>query len=422
MAVTLDTELASPQAVGPRSGVPERRLQARSHQLTELQQRLDEATTAGLLPHVALARDPAAVQAAVARGEAWRHRGAASADRVIVVGEPGAVAAARVLACAGDTAGSTAGNTAGTPGGNTAELVFIDQPDTRQVQAALAGARRPRLVVLAGPQWVRTLAEALRPQVRTATVFADEAEHPLLALASEPAEAVVAPGAADARFGVVGPAALALAGFARLPGAPLAAALSTMEARCHASGVRGNPALRLGALAAELGQGHGLFTPTLVVGGTRMQTWAAWASRAWAALSSRAIPAGDGAAPSYLARGACPLVLLAGDEALVQRVIAGPRDLWLAGICLSTDGGAAPDAALATLVDAHLRHAVRDGRPVVRLLLGDTEAPDLAALSWLWLQAAVMAAALDPIDPLTMDAADDWRNLVDDLAAGSQAR
>ena len=65
---------------------------------------------------------------------------------------------------------------------------------------------------------------------------------------------------------------------------------------------------------------------------------------------------------------------------------------------------------------------MRDGRPVVRLLLGDTEAPDLAALSWLWLQAAVMAAALDPIDPLTMDAADDWRNLVDDLAAGSQAR
>lgn len=399
MRFSLDTQLSSAQAVGARAGVASARSALPGSQLAALLQRVEEAARAGLLPHLDAARDPEQGQAMVARGLAWRHRGARSADRVVLVGEPGACAAAALLARAA----------------GAADMLIVDQPAAELVQAAQVGAKRPRMVVLEGPPWVGELARRVGEGVATWTVFREAGVRP----GAEPdlpegAEVVVAPGAADARFGAVGPAALALAGWARLDGTDLAQALAGICLACTGAGQRSNPALRLALLAHELARGPGLTLPVLLTASPRLADWASWAARAWSAFSARPVPETGG----YRARGSTPLVVAAGDEALIQRLIAGPRDHWVLALDRQAEASDALGLLARDLVETHVRQLVRDGRPVVRLDLRDDGPLAQAELAFLWTHAALLAAALDPVDPLTMDAADDWRALLAGHRAG----
>ncbi|MCK6504776.1 hypothetical protein L6R53_15450 [Myxococcota bacterium] len=387
MRLTLDTQLAAPQIVGARAGVAPARSGWSGARLADVVERVRQAADAGVLPHLPLAADARRIQALAARGQASRRKGGKGADRLVIVGEPGAARAVALVGAVRD------------PGA----LAVVDQPDASLVDAALAGARAPRLVVLEGPAWVAELAAHLAPRARGVTVF------------REPGEAGAAPGddaweeagAADPRFGVTGAAGLWVAGFAGVEGTELAAALGPAAEELLRVGPRQNPALRLAVLARELTDLHGLHTPVLLGAQRRLTDWAAWAGRAWAALSARSVPVEGG----YQARGAAAVVVPAGDEALVQRLIDGPRDHWTLRIERSPLADDPLDTLARSMLDAHTTQLVRDGRPVVRLHLPGDGPLDLAVAALFWSQAALFAAALDPVDPLTMDAADAWRRL-----------
>lgn len=394
MRFSLDTQLSTPQAVGAHAGAGGPSGGWSGARMTDLVQRVEQAAAAGLLPHLALAADPARVQDLVARGQAWRRRGSKGADRLVVVGEPGAAMAVCLLGVVQDPAA----------------VVWVDQPDRRRVAAALAGARHARLLVLEGPAWVAELAAAMAPGARGVTVVREPGEGGALAADEVWEEA----GASDLRFGPTGAAGLAVAGFAGVEGLAMAAVLEDTVHALTRVGTRQNPALRLAMMARALTDQHGLHTPVLLSAHTRLLAWAGWASHAWAALSARSVPATSG----YHARGAAPLVLPAGDEALIQRLIAGPRDHWTLRMDRALAADEPLDALAGRLLDAHMTQLVRDGRPVARLHLSGDGPVDLAAASLLWSQAALYAAALDPVDPLTMDAADAWRRLQDEGPPG----
>lgn len=387
LRLNLDTQLAAPQVVGARAGAGASRGGGSSARLADLVARVQQAADAGLLPHLPLAADAARVQALVARGQAWRRQGSRGADRLVIVGEPGAARAAALLGAAQDPAA----------------VAIVDQPDPALVQAAFVGARHPRLLVLAGPAWIGELATHLAPRARGMVVVHEPEEPPGL-----PADEVwPQAGAADPRFGVTGAAGLVVAGFAGGDGAALALALGQAVEGLARVGVRQNPALRLAVLARELSDQHGLHTPVLLSARQRLGAWSAWASGAWAALSARSVPTVGG----YQAHGAAALALPAGDEALIQRLVAGPRDHWTLRIDRAPAADDPLDGLARGLLDAHTTQLVRDGRPVVRLDLQGDGPLDLAVAALFWSQAALFAAALDPVDPLTMDAADAWRRL-----------
>ncbi len=362
--------------------------------LAELHGRLAQAESAGLVPHLGAARRPDHVATWMAHGARWRRGGAASTDRLVLLGEPGAVAALRVLHA----------------GGPDAPVAVVDRPDPDQLAAALAGAKRPRLLVLPGPPWVMPVAHALRDRVKAVTFLAGDA----LALADLPpdlsawprAESIDEPGCSDPRFAAVLAGALCLAGFARLEPQPLQAALTDMAAACDRRGIHDNPGFRLGAVAARFAAVHALTLPALLVPRAALDPWASWASRCWAAFSCRAVPVAGGVTP----RGGAGLVVRSGDEGMVQRLVEGPRDLW--ALLLEVEGDRPLDRVGRAVLQAHHQQLVGDGRPVVRLGLRDTSAATRLALSLLWMHAALVAAALEPVDPLTMDAADAWRERV----------
>jgi len=387
--ISLDLDSTTPAVVGARAGVPPHRLQALTGALADLLARLSDAEGSGLLPHLTLARQPGGMARWVAHGAAWSAPGRKRNDRLVLVGEPGAVDAARLLA----------------PPGTGRALAVVDRPDPRQVAAAFDGAKRPRVIALLGPRWIGELTGLLAERAAAVTVFDGEAEGAVL----PDAEQVTVAGAADPRFGFLSPASLSVAGFGGVSPDALVAAAGAGLAACTDPAVRHNPAARLGALAAHLAVIEGLPVPLLLSPDASLDRFAAWASGAWAAITCRLVPVPSGQAP----RGAAPLVARLGDEAMIQRSLAGSRDLWAVSLRASGDDGHGPVAALrGRLADAQRRQLVEDGRPVARLSVSGGGPPARLALALVWVQAALIAAALDPVDPLSMDAADDWRDRI----------
>lgn len=396
MRFSLDTKATTPERIGARDGVPAARLQALARPLFDLQARLDEATAHGLLPHLALTADQ--VSDWMGQGAAWREGGRRAVDRVLVLGEPGAVAAALALL----------------PADASSRVAGIDRPELAAVDLALAGARRPRLLVLHGPAWVLPFAATLAPRFSALTLLSEEPLEPAASAALPEADCRVAPGSCDPRFGVLGAASFLLAGFAGLDPQPLRAALDERRLASRLQTLKDNPGHRLGALAALLAHA-GFAAPVLVVGAPGLDAWARWAAGAWTAIKSRAVPVPGGVA----ARGGlCPRVRL-GDEAAMQGLLEGPRGGF---VLVLEQRGEGPEARWAQALSATLRAQVaRQQLPLVAVLVDDPSPATRLALSDFWLQAALVAAALDPVDPLTMNGADAFRELLVEALAASSA-
>lgn len=393
MRFRLDTRLSEGSTIGARGGLVLDEGSALGQRLVGRLQEIRQALDEGVLPALRLATDRGQARAAMELGSSWRGGGRSAPDRLIVVGEAGAVAAATLLARA-------------LPG---TALAMVDRPDRASVVAALAGARRPSVLALAGPRWVQTAVKAM--QVDPARV--------LIAL-DEPAEVSswgrpwVAPGAADGRFGSFGPAGLGLLGWAAAGDPDLLAA--TVEALIEVgeavSGVasRSNPAVRLALVARGMEAADASCAPALVASTANLQAWASWAASSWMALRSRSAPRGTAFEPL----GGTPLVCAAGDEAAIQRLCEGVRGPW--GVLLGIQGPPADDLAAErqALLDAQGRVLSNHGRAAVSVQVRDDAAPALAQLSVWWSVGCLLATAVDAADPLTMDAADRLRQ---DLSA-----
>ena len=388
MRFRLDTRLSEASSIGARAGFVLDEGSALAQRLMGRLQELQTATDEGLLPALRLAADGAAVRGAIETGAGWRGSGRGAADRLVLVGEPGAVAAAALLA-----------RSLG-----VADLAWVDQPDLRLLHAALSGARRPRLLALAGPRWVAEAARASGLERARIIVALDQDEPGL-----DWGQPWVAPGASDARLGAVGPAGLAVLGWAGGASEALIGGMS--EALVEALDVvrgaasRANPSLRLALLARGLEAADPASAPALVAATPALRRWASWAASTWLAVRSRSAP--RGAAVELM--GATPLVCAAGDEAAVQRLCEGARGPW--SLLLGIEG--LPADALAAealaLLNAQASLLSDHGRPAVRVLLRDDAPATLAQLCVWWGVGCLLAASLDAVDPLTMDAADRLR-------------
>lgn len=385
--VDFDHAFTMATAVGAR-GLRREALQALVPRVGRGQDRLATAKAGGQLPYAAPDRANRAKRAAELAG-CW----AREVERMVVVGEPGAARAAMLLArAAGDR-----------------DTIVIDSPDPEALDRVLAAQGRVGLVVLDGPRWVRDLGGMLAERAVATWVF--DADGP-------PAEPWMPPrGArfeggdgADPRFGVIGPAALALAARAGANLDAIVAALDQAEARCLAPALFTNPAWRCAATIYAFGQ-EGVVATALLAPGGLMAAWAAWAASAWAAVAVKSVDRGALRAPG----GQAPQVVAVGDESWVQRLVEGDPDLLTFALWADDPGVDRPVGRVSawylarSMLGAHIQQLVEGGRPVLRIRLSDLSPASLAAASYLWLDAVVALAVLCGADPLAMDAADRWR-------------
>lgn len=387
--IQLDPDLAFVRAQVRGAGVDRRALRALQPRLSAVHAQLEAAADEDLLPHRGLVRHPERLAPALQATRGWK------ADRVVVLGEPGAVGAATLLACQG----------------GLRPVVGVDGPDPALLRAALAGAEAPALVVLDGPAWVRRVATAMAPRFESIAVFVgDGTAGDGWALGGQ--APIEVPGAADARFGVVGAASLGLAAWAGHDPDCIVAEISSMATRCDSRGVFDNPAFGLAAVALELSGPHGDALPIVMLPTSRLSAFGLHLARAWTAFSARAVEQGN----VRRLVGATPVVFTAGDEAMAQRAVEGPPEAWLLALWVDDPGGddAAAWEVVRTLTEAHVKQSVRARRPVVGLRLSDLEPGTVAAASYLVVHAGLTLAALRGLDPLAMPAADALRDLQED--------
>ncbi len=367
-----------------------------------MQEELEDAHRAGLVPHTLQARDRGAAAAARAVAARWP-------DGLLVIGEPGAIAAARLLA-------------EGTPAEASGRRVwFADGPDAPTL-SALAD-RRPHLVLLDGPDWVRQLGVSLHAVTSGATVFSgDGTERDGWTLPAAPR--IDGIGASDARFGVLGAASLALTAAVGGDVDAVMEAAERMADRCAAAALFDNPALNLAAVSWALALDHRLFEPVFSVDGPRLEAWAAVVARAWGAITS-GTPGSAANGDLRRAGGFFPRVTRAGDEAQMARLLDGPSDAWVISVTAEPPPTAEPTPGAelrARLDQAQHRLLIQGGVPALRLRLGRDDAPTLAGATLLFLHAATALAVLRDVDPLAIPAADRLRELQDPSFGDNGAR
>lgn len=377
LRLNLDYALTLANAVGVWGGVDQRQLRAQIPKMNAVHAALLAAGDQGW-PHTrALSGDP------LERAGAWAEARRSAGDRVVVLGEPGAVAAARVLAS-----------------GLAAQPRWVDAPDA--LEDALADGPA-HLLVLDGPPWVRWLAASSAGRCSGLTVAGDEPT-PL-----DGAELL--PGPADARFGVLGPAALALALLGGADGQGVLDEARSVARRCAHPALFENPAYLWAALMVA-GRESGLERLAFLLPTARLEPWAAWAARAWVSLTSRA----DTRSGVRVHGGVGAITARLGDEALIQHILAGPRDLLGCAVVVDDGGGASALAgerwALSrALLTAQVQQMSRVGRPVIQIRLPSLKPGMIAGLSVLVLHAALAVAIASDLDPLAAPAAAAWRAL-----------
>lgn len=381
LRLNLDYTLVLASRIGTVAGVEERQLRGQLAKINAAHAALVAVGDTGW-PHLRCLLDPR-----LAELTAWVEERERAGERLIVVGEPGALAAARVLMSAGP---------------RPVTVSWVDGLD-----AVLPGADGGPAHVLAldGPEWVGTVVRDLAPITSGLTVAGERDEHGL-------GDAARLRGPVDARFGVFGPAALALALMAGVDvEAALAEGLATAR-RCGVAGLYENPAYLWAALL-HAGRERGLERVQLLLPSGRMSAWGDWAVRAWSSVTSRAETRGG--VRVHVGWGATAVRL--GDEAALQHVMGGPRDVMV--VALNVEQGGAVDAAGQRrwslgreLMTAAVQQLSREARPVLQVRSPSLGAPALAALSALTLQTALTLAHLQDIDPLATPAVALWRALV----------
>ncbi len=319
--------------------------------------------------------------------DAWVEARRAEALRVVVLGEPGAVSAARMLSSLAPDPGA---------------ITWVDGMDG--LEAALGGAPA-HLVVLDGPPWVRWLAESLGGRAKGATVVGGEL--PIAGL--EGAETL--PGPADAALGVLGPFALAAAALCGAAIAPIVEEAIRARQRCASMALFENPALLFAAVLVAARE-HGVERLVFLLPSGRLEPWAAWATRAWSSITTRGAARANVRVPA----GVPSIAVRLGDEAMIQHLLGGPHDLLGCALVLDDDGaqdleGRRRWGLARSLLTAQFMQLCRDGRPVVQLRVPTLDPAMIAGLSVVCLHAATATALASDIDPLLSPAVQLWRTL-----------
>lgn len=376
--ITLDTSLALARAVGAWGGLEHKDLRAQISRINAAHAAIVGAGDAAW-PHIsALAEGPALAQAL-----RWGAARRAGGEPLVVVGEPSAVGAA--MAVLGD-----------------ASVRGLDSLDGFAVEAAFAGGRPPHLLVLPGPDWVIELADAVADRSSGCTVAGDA--HLLSGAESLPPLSNVA-------FGALGPVAWALAARAGQDVAGLLAEGLRMAQRCSSPALFENPAYLLAATVLACRE-RGADRLALLLPVARMLPWAAWAERAWGALTARR----EQRAGVGLLVGTPTFSAMLADEARIAALAGGPNDvvslaLWAEdpGAHWTLRDGQPAWERTRSLHQSQVRLLAHGGRPVVQLRLPALTPGWLVALSFLTLHSALVVAMGGEGDPRVLPGVDLWR-------------
>jgi hypothetical protein len=133
----VDHQLALTSVLGAGRGLESRRLSSLAPTLHAVHSILEDARSQGQVPLCAQDLEREA-EWAESRLEDWRD----DTDRLVLVGEPGAIRGLTGLASAGDLR----------------QIRWIDGPDPYAMEVGLQGAESPRIIVLGGPGWIPRLA------------------------------------------------------------------------------------------------------------------------------------------------------------------------------------------------------------------------------------------------------------------------
>lgn len=304
----------------------------------------------------------------------------ARAEVIVVVGQPGALLAVRAWL------------DALAPG---ALVRFVGGPDAELLDAG----RGVALVALVGPDWVDAAVEAAVAAGRPVVVAGptpDDLEDGEVVDPPSGGLWLDDPHAGDGRFGILGAAALVIAGFAGIDVAALIDGADEMLVACTKPALTENPAYSyaLGCIYAE--RELGLRVPAHVTSNPRLETFVVWAARTWATTMTGASSVAGLRARS----GGAPLAGLLGDEELTELLLEGPREFLLT---TWEHGPSAHDDALL---------AVSRDRPSVRILLFGGDARAMGAAAALMCRAAIAGGLLTDRDPRTLVSLSRWREAV----------
>ncbi len=398
LRIAIDTSTALAGVVGEGVGFSRLHLQNQLGRFKGIHGDLESAITDGLLPHIDVWLDEEGAIRAQARASAWQQ----SAGRVVVLGTPDAVAAARVLSLLA------------APGtGRSRNIRWISSTDPSVVQSAFHPRDGNWLVVLDGPDWVRRMAVGLMDRVVGTTIFVGDGT-PEDQWTLPGAELVVDAGSADPRFGIMGAAALTLMAVAgNDPKAAQEGVSGAMKA-CRRTGLFDNPAYRLAALLNTASETLLLDQVVCMLCTPQLQHWAEWLCNAWSAITTFV----DDQGSFQVRAGHRPRWIDLANESALERQVSGPANHLTLAFWVDDPGQDVAIGELDTawlmareLMNQQIHQLVTAGRPVIQVRI-PTLAPDaMAELSVLFLHGLLAMVAGRGGDPLAMNAADAFRRM-----------
>ncbi|MEC7948536.1 MAG: hypothetical protein VX265_13310 [Myxococcota bacterium] len=331
---------------------------------------IDEAVEAGLVPHLLHARDTRLGSAVGKLVRTWR-----PAERLVLLGDAGAVAGAAVL---------------GVPDGT----VLLSDP----AAAMEADVRGAGLIVLGSAPWVvacRRMLGDMAAQVWQVDGDGTASTSPR----RKGQRRIQVAGGADVRFVTCSPIALALAVLGGAEPDGLVRMLHSVgDALCSRARAE-NPALAIAALATGLLEVHGRGAPALLVPAGLLET-ARHGARIWQAFTTRPRPA----PPGWRAPAGVPIAVSRGDEAAAAPLLHGPGDLWV----VQVTGGC---GTAGRLDDAWKRALMDAGTPTVQVGGASATPEKRLALLGVLTHAALLTALQLQLEPLALPGADRLREV-----------
>jgi hypothetical protein len=318
-------------------------------------------------------------------------------DRVVVVGEPGALDGVLGLASLG----------------NSDRIRCVNGPDAAQITSAFDDTESPLLLVIAGPIWVISLAQGIAPEKAAVTVISGDGTGESPVGLSSDWGLVETAWAVDARFGRLSGLGLALAGWAGLDLERILYVATEQLKVCERSEMMQNPAYLLSALVQGFEEDLDLQGMLGLVPLGSQAHWARGLCNLWSSMTAR-----RGQGPQQISSMGATSWMLPGDEAAVQGLLGGSERRWSWTIWseeMPADMALGPRESVwsmcRSLMRAQIQQLVESGCPVIRLRLARMEAEQLVSVDVLFLVAAMTLGALRGYDPLAMPAADRLREL-----------
>jgi hypothetical protein len=371
-------------------GLGRKRLLSGLGRLRDVHELLRRGAEDGRWPHLHLP-DAAALDAVRATAADLRAR----ATTLVVVGQPGALAALRAVT---DAVGEgSRPRWVSTP--DSAHLAALDTADTAWL-------------FLEGPAWVDRVAEWAVGNGRV-VAMAGAGEH------EAPPDGwwISDPVAGDGRFGALGMASLVCAAWAGVDVDSLVGGARDMAAACERPALLENPAYTLALATVFAERDLALSIPVHLATSGRLEAFAGWLVRMWGAVLSHASPV-DGVVRHAGAAGVPGVV---GDEELVQVLLVGPRDkfvtVWEPAVAPDALGG--PEAVAQGRAFQELWD--RENLPSLRVRLPGSDPGAIGAAILLAEHAAVTASLYQDLDPLGLAGVTAWYGAMDRARADVDA-